>query len=173
MILILPSHSAIWFPFSLCCGPCTIQVFSFPDEKHSFSPFTFYMTRCSRTVSVLSWNRMRNWIEIGLKFLPPTNCDVGPVNVSEPWFPYLCILYRINSQITWANACKALKHLPCHKNIQYMLANIITSILLPFPHFVLFLLVVICFVSDPNKMYCLNRVSALKRFTVLYPIILL
>lgn len=59
------------------------------------------------------------------------------------------MLNGITSQITWANACKALKHLPCHIiDTQYMLANIIPSILLPFPQFVLFLLDVIYFVSD-------------------------
>lgn len=56
---------------------------------------------------------------------------------------------------------------------QNVLANIIISVLLPCPHFVLFLLDVICFVNDPNKMYCLNCTSALKRCIALYSIILL
>lgn len=56
---------------------------------------------------------------------------------------------------------------------QNVLANIIISVLLPYSHFVLFLLDAIYFVNDLNKMYCLHCTGALKRCIVLYSIILL
>lgn len=110
----------------------------------------------------------------------PTNCDIGQDNFFEPWFQgadidtyksvyvYLVgLIHRLNEPVH----AKLLRTFPSQEiHTQYTLASVIISVLLSCPRFVL--LDVICFVSDPIKMYCLNCTSALKRFILLYSIIL-
>lgn len=83
---------------------------------------------------------------------------------------FIGLNHRLNELM---HANKIPKHFSCDIiYIPYMLANIIISVLLPFPHFVLFLLHVVHFVNDPNKMYSPNCVVVLKRFIALFSRIL-
>ena len=114
--------------------------------------------------------------------MPPTNCDIGQANFFEPWCQgthiqtyksvYVCLtglIRRLNEPVH----AELLSTFPPHYiHTQCTLASVIISVLLSCPHFVLVFLDVICFVNDPIKMYCLNCTSALKRFIVLYSIIL-